>query len=380
MLTATSSMIDLPAPAPAQTLEPIAFQEIAGWQDDNLLSAFDAFRRSCLEIRTEGRAFHRPVRFGGTRQHWLAVCGFAARTKAPRNFFEANFLPFKVRDDKRPEGLFTGYYEPELLGSRIRNNDFSVPVYRKPDDLVALNRDAENPDGLSYGRLIDGKPHSFFSRKEIEQGALSGRSLEILWLKDWSDAFFLHIQGSGRVRLQDGQTIRLAYSAKSGHAYTSIGAKLIERGEFTKEEVSMQALRRWFALHPQAARELMWENESFIFFRETEIRDPALGPVGAQQVQLTERRSIAVDRNYWMFGMPVWLDTEAPIGSGGSLESFRRLLIAQDTGSAIKGLSRGDVFWGSGESAEVAAGHMKAQGTMIVLLPHALARDLELIP
>ena len=233
---------------------------------------------------------------------------------------------------------------------------------------------------MKYGRSVDGKAAGYFTRKEIEQGALAGKGLEIAWLTDWADAFFIHIQGSGRVRLADGSLIRLAYAAKTGQPYSGIGAILVERGVFSRDRMSMQATRAWMKQNGQAARELMWENKSFIFFREVEVSDPRLGPPGAQQVSLTPRRSLAVDRALWMFGTPVWLDTMTPSGPAGKMETFRQLMIAQDTGTAIKGHARGDVFWGAGEQAALTAGHMKSAGMMIVLLPRDVAREVANTP
>ena len=185
-------------------------------------------------------------------------------------------------------------------------------------------------------------------------------------------------QGSGSVRLPDGSIIRLSYAAKSGRAYTGIGALLVERGVFTREQMSMQAIRAWMNENPEKARHLMWENQSFVFFREVRLEDPDLGALGAQHVQLTPERSIALDRNIWMFGTPVWLETAVPAEQTGGLQPFHKLLIAQDTGTAIKGHARGDVYWGSGETAGHIAGLMKSPGKMIVLLPKSIAQRLGL--
>lgn len=374
-----SAILSLLAPMTANamqpTLAPISFADIDGWRLANLDAAFAAFKRSCVEIETEGRAFGRPVLFGGERDDWLAVCRAVPGTE-PRRFFEDNFLPFVVADSNRPEGLFTGYFEPEVPGSRTRYAEFEVPIYTRPDDLIALDDAGERATGLRYGRVVAGKAAGYFTRREIEEGALSGRGLELVWLKDWADAFFIHIQGTGRVRLPDGTLMRLAYAAKSGQPYTGIGRLLVERGVLDETDMSMQAIRVWMAANPQAARELMWENRSFVFFREVTVDDPRLGPPGAQKINLTPLASIAVDRGIWMFGTPIWLASTAPSGNGGAEEPLRRLFIAQDTGSAIKGAIRGDVFWGAGDKAGLIAGHMKSPGKMIVLLPKQLAERL----
>ncbi|HUR43897.1 MAG TPA: murein transglycosylase A [Aestuariivirga sp.] len=357
-------------------LEPLAFVAIAGWADDDHAAALETFQRSCVEILAEGSAFTRTVMFGGKREQWIAVCRRAQDATDARRFFEQNFQPLRVSDPNRPEGLFTGYYEPEADGSRAPSKTYPVPLYGKPADLVAFDAATEKRLGLSYGRVIAGKPQPYFTRKEIEHGALAGRGLELVWLRDWADAFFMQIQGSGRVRLADGSLLRLAYAGKTGQPYTGIGGLLVERGAFSRDEMSMQATRAWMAKDKKAARELMWENKSFVFFREVDVADPHLGPPGAQKVLLTPRRSLAVDRSIWMFGTPVWLDTVTPSGAKGRSEIFRHLMIAQDTGTAIKGHVRGDVFWGAGEQAALTAGHMKSQGVMIVLLPKDLAREL----
>jgi len=358
----------------AAILEPLAFSTIEGWAQDDHAAALQTFRRSCAEIVAEGQAFGRTVAFGGHREQWIGVCKAAQTATNARGFFEENFQPLKVNDPGRTEGLFTGYYEPEAEGSRTPSKAYPVPLYGKPADLVTFEGATEKRLGLRYGRMIAGKPQPYFTREEIEHGALAGRGLEIAWLRDWADAFFMQIQGSGRVRFTDGIVIRLAYAGKSGQPYTGIGGVLVERGAFTRDEMSMQATRAWMAKDERAARQLMWENKSFVFFREVELGDPKLGPPGAQKVPLTPRRSLAVDRSFWMFGTPVWLDTTTPSGPEARMEIFRHLMIAQDTGTAIKGHARGDVFWGAGEQAALTAGHMKSPGRMIVLLPNEIAR------
>jgi membrane-bound lytic murein transglycosylase A len=355
-------------------LEKTSFSAIVGWTGAEHGRALEAFRPSCREILAEGRAFRRPSRFGGVRSDWIDVCERAVSARDPRSFFEQNFLPLKVNDPTRPEGLFTGYFEPEAEGSLKFGSRFAVPIYRKPDDLVAF--DESSSTALRYGRLVAGDPRPFFTRREIEEGALAGRGLEVVWLADWADAFFMHVQGSGRVRLEDGSILRLAYAGKSGQPYTGIGGLLVERGILQREDMSMQAIRSWMADHPAEARALMWENKSFVFFREVTVEDPALGPPGAQKVPLTRLASLAVDRSLWTFGTPMFLDTSSPRAHDTGEETFRRLLIAQDTGTAIRGYARGDVFWGAGDDAAWIAGHMKSEGHMTALLPVPLAERL----
>jgi membrane-bound lytic murein transglycosylase A len=369
-----SLLILRPAAMNPTNLRPISFAAIHGWQDDDLVEAFAAFARSCSEIEEHGRAFSRPVRFGGQRPDWLPLCAAARNHHAsPRNFFEKHFAPFLVEDRERPEGLFTGYFEPEAPGDRRPNGPFTVPLYAKPFDLVPFDPDTEHRLGLRYGRYQNGIPQPYFTRREIEEGALAGKGLEIVWLRSWADAFFMQVQGSGRVKLPDGSLLRLAYAAKSGQPYTAIGGILVKKGILAPAEMSMQAIRAWMEHHPAEARDLMWQNQSFVFFREVDT-DPSQGPPGAQQVALTPGRSLAVDRDIWPFGTPLWIDTALPADSNeGAGKPFARLMIAQDTGSAIKGAVRGDIFFGSGVEAAHRAGHMKAGGRMIALLPKALA-------
>ncbi len=354
-------------------LSAIPFAQIEGWADDDHAASLAVFQRSCVEILESGHGFERNVRFGGKRADWLEVCESAVQAKSARRFFEEEFTALKVADPVRPEGLFTGYYEPKAEGSRTAGNGYDVPIYRKPNDLVSFDQATEKQINLKYGRMVRGKPAGYFTRREIEEGALRGRNLEIVWLKSWVDAFFIHVQGSGRIRFVDGSTMRLAYGAKTGQPYTGIGGLLVERGILTKDNMSMQALRKWMKDNPGSARELMWENKSFVFFREVRVDDPSLGAPGAQQVSLTPLRSMAIDRSLWMFGTPIWLDAKVPSGPAGELQPFSQLMVAQDTGTAIKGHVRGDVYWGWGEKAALTAGHMKSPGSMIVLLPKKLA-------
>lgn len=359
-------------------LAPVRYDDMPGWASHDHGQALDAFRLSAREIVRDASGFSRPVRFGGHRDAWIGACQDALTTVDPRTFFETHFRPYEVQDPDRPEGLFTGYFEPEVLGSLMPSPGFRVPLYRRPADLLKFPESVRAKTGLSYGRLVNDEARPYLTRREIEEGALSGQGLEIAWLEEWADAFFLQIQGSGRVRLPDGRLLRLAYDGKTGLPYTSIGALLGDAGIIAHAEMSMQAIRRWMARNPAEARHLMWRNESFVFFREVELERSDLGAIGAQHVQLTPRRSLAVDRSVWMFGMPVWLNTPVPSGDAGGTYMFRQLMIAQDTGSAIRGLARGDVFWGSGHEAQLAAGHMKSAGTMIALLPLGVAEELGL--
>jgi membrane-bound lytic murein transglycosylase A len=371
--------------APEVRLTPLAFAAIAGWSTHEAAGAADALRRSCREMMAEGRGFVRAPRYAGRRADWSSACNAVIDLPASiddaamRRLLESHYVPFRVEDPTRPQGLFTGYYEATARGSRRRHGPYRIPIYRKPDDLVALDAAAESRLGTRYGRYVAGHAHRYFSRAEIETGMLADRGLELLWVDSLVDAFFIHIQGSGRVSMDDGSTVRLAFAAKSGRPYTAIGAVLHQRGALTRDNLSMQSLRDWLARHPADAPEVLRQNESFIFFREVELADPALGPPGAQQVQLTPHRSLAVDRAWWALGTPVWLDS-AVIMPGRPDRPFRMLMVAQDTGSAILGAARGDVFFGAGDEAAILAGYLKSPGRMIVLLPKQLAGRLRQAP
>jgi membrane-bound lytic murein transglycosylase A len=368
--------------APQVRLAPLAFAMIEGWSSHPAAGAAAALRRSCREMMTEGRGFVREPRFAGTPTDWQAACGAAAHLPealddgAMRRFIEAHFVPFLVEDATRPQGLFTGYYEALARGSRRRHGPYQVPIYRKPADLVGFDGAVEARLGLRYGRYVAGEPRPYFSRAEIEDGALAGRGLELLFVDSPIDAFFIHIQGSGRVAMDDGSVVRLAYAAKSGRPYTAIGSVLYERGALSRDNLSMQALRDWLKGHPAETPEVLRRNQSFIFFREVSLEDPALGPPGAQHVQLTPRRSLAIDRAFWALGTPVWLDTAVTV-PGSPDRPFRMLMVAQDTGTAIRGAARGDVFFGADGEAATLAGYMKSPGRMIVLLPKQLAARLQ---
>jgi membrane-bound lytic murein transglycosylase A len=347
-----------------------------GWAEDDHQKALETFQRSCVEILNTAHGFKRAAQFGGELSDWLEICQAAKSATHAKQFFEENFAAYKIVDPNRPAGLYTGYYEPEAEGSLVKTDEYQVPVYRKPHDLSALSEVQQKQLGLAYGRITNGTAEAYPTRKEIEQGALDGRGLEICWLKSWVDAFFIHIQGSGRVKLSDGKIIRLAYAAKTGQPYSGIGHILLEKGVGTKETMSMELLRNWMAAHPQDARELMWNNKSYIFFRQIEVPSKELGALGAQQVNLTPLRSLAVDRSIWMFGTPIWINTTTPPEAGA--KPFQHLMVAQDTGTAIKGHIRGDVYWGWGEDAAFNAGHMKSAGGMVVLLPKPVAARLKL--
>lgn len=359
-----------------EALEPVGFDAIAGWQEAELSGSFQAFCRSAKEILETASGFRRDAQFGGIREDWFPACTAARSAADPRLFFESYFRPYRVHDADRPSGLFTGYYEPLVKGALQATPEYPVPVFDKPDDLVAFTAGETEQTSLSYGRRINGRAIAYDTRQQIESGSLFGKAKVICWLSDWVDAFFMHVQGQGRVQLDDGSTIRLSYAGKTGQPYTGIGQVLVAQGVAPKDSMSMQVLRDWMKQNPQEARALMWRNKSYIFFQATEVTDKNLGGIGAAKVNLTPLYSLAVDRARWMFGTPLWLETLLPPEVSGAPKSIQRLMIAQDTGSAIKGIARGDVFWGWGEDAADIAGHMKSSGSMMALLPLPLATRL----
>ncbi|HSA80446.1 MAG TPA: murein transglycosylase A [Geminicoccaceae bacterium] len=366
-------------PEPELSLRPLAFDRLEGWSADDPSEALFAFRRSCVKLRASGSGPMGPDPAFGAIADWLAVCtaadeqARAASAAAVRRFFETWFQPYEVFDRDDPEGLFTGYYEPVLHGSRRSGPRYPVPLHAPPADLLRIDLGRFNPELAGYaiyGRIGNGEFLPYYSRAEIERGVLAGRNLELLWVDDPIAKFFLQIQGSGQVRLDDGSVVRVGYASQNGHPYRAIGRDLIEIGALTRNEVSLQTIRAWLHAHPDDAPVIMARNRSYIFFREHPELAAEDGPLGAQGVPLIAGRSLAVDRRYVPLGVPVWLDTTAPGPAGAT--PLRRLMIAQDTGGAIKGVVRGDVFWGAGEPAEAVAGRMRSPGRYAVLLPRAL--------
>jgi membrane-bound lytic murein transglycosylase A len=349
------------------TLAPASFDTLPGWQQDDQGAALAAFDRSCALILTAKRPLDTALGVAGTTADWQGPCTAAAAVDhsdpaAPRQFFEAWFTPYKAGNNGRSQGLFTGYYEPELRGARQPGGTYTTPLLRRPPDLVTVDLGQFRPDWRGEriaGHAVNGRLVPVESRTEIEHGALDRQHLAFLWVDDPVDAFFLQIQGSGRVQLPDGTMVQVGYDGQNGKPYVPIGRLLLERGVLTRDNVSMQAIRAWIKANPEAGAALMQENPSYVFFREI----TGDGPLGAQGVALTAQRSLAVDRDFVPLGVPVWLD------AGDGTDKLQRLMIAQDTGGAIRGPVRGDVFWGFGAEAEARAGTMKAAGEYYLLLP-----------
>ncbi len=368
-----------PVEPPPIALEPASFDRLDGWTSDRQDLALQSFLRSCQPLlrRDPGAPFFASESAAGLNADWQAVCREAQATPlepaAARAFFEARFQPYLVVGAGSSEGLFTGYYEPLLHGSARPNGSATIPLRAAPGDIVTVDLGAFAPDLAGRkvrGRVAGDRLLPYPSRGEIERGALDGRGLELVWVDDPIEKFFLQIQGSGLVELDDGRTLRVGYADQNGRAYRAIGRDLIEMGELSKEEVSLQTIEAWLRAHPDRAQEVMDKNPSYVFFRILGEADTLTGPEGAQGVALQPGRSLAVDRGFIPLGAPLWLETEAPHPQGE--RPFHRLVVAQDTGGAIKGAVRGDVFFGAGDLAAFVAGHMKSRGRYWLLLPRTL--------
>jgi len=347
-------------PARVNPLEAVDFGVLPGWKDGEQAAAWGAFLSSCQALRW--------------RDAWRGVCARAtelraARDEEVRRFIEDNFVPWRLANpDGSTEGIVTGYYEPLVHGSRVRAAPYLYALYAPPEDLLTIDLSNVNPDlrGMRLRGRLDGKRVvPYYTRAEIARGAAPVEGKEIVWVDDPVEAFFLQVQGSGRVQLENGEMLRLGYADQNGHPFQSIGRYLVERGELKLGETSMQAIKSWAAANPKRLEELLNQNPSFVFFRELPLADPASGPVGALGVPLVPGRSIAADPRYVPLGAPVFLATTFP----ASNTPLNRLVVAQDTGGAIRNPVRADFFWGFGADAGTQAGRMRQLGKMWVLLP-----------
>ena len=373
---ATSSAMSLQPivpSVPGARLESVAFTDLDGWTSDDLAAAFATFRASCAALKTPPAEVG-PASAPPLRQGLHHACSAAARLgpDAPspllaRLFFEANFRAWRVIPDGGAGGYYTGYYEPEVEGALQPGNGFDVPVYGRPDDLVMTGPGATPNSGSAF-RREGGALVPYHDRAAIEDGALAGRGLEIVWLRDPVDLFFMQIQGSARVRLPDGRILRLGYDGFNGQPYLPVGRLLIQRGLVPREEMSMARIRAFMEADPAAGRALRRENPSFVFFKALPLGVDA-GAMGAQGVPLTAGRSLAVDRKLHTYGTPIFVEADLPLTAPGTAEPFRRLMIAQDTGSAIVGPARADLFFGAGDAAGAVAGRIRHPGTFTMLVP-----------
>ena len=336
----------------------VQWEEMPGWRDDNLEQAWQALQAQCPRMDSKG-------------DPWPVICQKVSDLQSPtaeqvREFFQSNFAPHRIHGKHgKFDGLITGYYEPILKGSLSKSDPYVYPIYSPPEDMVTVELAGLYPSlkGMRLrGRVEGNRLVPFHSREAIdgEQQPLAGK--ELLWIDDPYDSFFLQIQGSGRVRLDDGSMVGLNYADQNGHPYVAVGKTLVEMKELPLEDVSLFTIRQWLDKNPSRAHEVLNSNPSYVFFTLRE--DTAEGPRGSLNVPLTDERSLAVDRRVIPLGTPVWLDTTLPDGT-----RYQRLMIAQDTGGAIRGPVRADVFFGTGERAELLAGEMKQSGQLYALLP-----------
>jgi len=342
--------------------KPIHFSELPGWEQDQHAQAFSALGQSCIRL--------------AKKPDWQTICKNADSLGTPGNeaaklFFETHFTPHTLRGEKgKTQGMITGYYEPLLHGAMQADERYRYPLYQSPDDMLIIDLSSIYPSLKGKrvrGRVQGNKVVPYYSREQIDGEEMPLNGQELLWVDDRDQLFFLQIQGSGRVQLPDGKIIGAGYANQNGHAYISIGRKLIDMGELERKDVSMFSIKDWLKSNPERAKSLLNENPSYVFFV---LRDnPEQGPTGSLNVPLTAERSLAIDPKFVDLGTPIWLNTSYP---GNKQQPLQKLVMAQDTGGAIKGQLRADLFWGTGQRAENMAGNMKQAGEMYVLLPNKL--------
>jgi membrane-bound lytic murein transglycosylase A len=350
----------------------VSYADLKEWAADDHLAAFRVLEAHCRALAGQTPA----LRQGAVPPPALArACAPAnlagiATSAAARAYFERWFQPHEITPESGA-GFLTGYYEPETDGSPTRTADFSAPLLARPDDLATIPQGETRPgvpDGFAAARQrLDGGLEPYPDRTAIQEGALGLRETPVVWLKDDVEVFFMQVQGSGRVRLPDGRTVRMAYSGRNGHPYTSIGRAVVREGLMAVEDASLDKLKAWLRANPAEGRRIMRLNASYVFFRLADELSDASGPIGGAGLPLTPWRSIAVDRGIWAYGLPVWLETDLPVGA--ATEPFRRLTIAEDTGSAILGPARADLYHGSGAVAGSRAGVLRHPMRFVVLWP-----------
>jgi len=345
---------------PAGIGKPVDWSTLSGWETDQHAEAWPALVNGCKVLP-------------GKTENWKNICRNAHDIKNPtheqaKSFFERHFEPHRVNNGKwKNQGLITGYYEPLLHGSFEPTEQSKYPIYRRPDELLTVDLDELYTDlqgKRTRGRLQDKRVVPFYSRSEIDGPDNPIQGNEIIWVNDQVALFFLHIQGSGRIQLPDGNIVNVGYADQNGHPYVSIGRVLIDRGELQKEDVSLFTIRDWLREHPDQSQLLLNQNPSYVFFKLSD--NDTQGPTGSLNVPLIAERSAAVDPDTIPLGTPIWIETELP---DSDESAFNQLILAQDTGGAIKGAVRADIFWGQGERAEQMAGKMKQKGKIYALLP-----------
>ncbi|UDF31416.1 UNVERIFIED_ORG: murein transglycosylase A [Roseateles sp. XES5] len=359
-------------------LVPARFSALPGWDEDDPTALMAAMGRCRAHIRSV-----KPYKTGSlgiTAGELLALLDAADAQKpqgaaAVRAFFEAECVPFRIEKADGSAGFVTAFYEPEVAVKAEADVDYRYPFYRRPDDLVDIddgNRPEGFPQGYAFGRLKDGAIVEYPDRGEIERGHLAGQGLEIAYARSKVDVFFAHVQGAARLVYPDGSVRRVTYAGKSGHPFSAIGKLLIDRGEIDAATVSMGSIRDWLARHEGEVDAVLWHNRSFIFFKEAAVDDAGLGPIAAAKVPLVAGRSLAVDRMIHTFGLPFFISSDSLTHMDGG-KPFRRLMLALDTGTAIVGPARGDIFTGSGDAAGALAGHVRNAATFHILVPKAAA-------
>lgn len=365
--------IEEPKP-PELRLIQSSYTDLPGWGRDDYTEIVTPLVRSCERIlKRNGDERFGPLKQAGTYEDWQEACREFAKVATGTSedikaFIESTFTPYQVLADDNPEGLFTGYYEATLNGSATKSEQYAHPLYKRPDDLVMvdLGQFREHLKGERIaGRVVGGNLKPYESREEIVAGNWPHNDQVLVWVDSAVDAFFLQIQGSGRIMMDDGSMMRVGYAGQNGHPYYAVGRELIKMGVLTKETVSMQSIEEWLEQNPDRADDIMNTNQSYVFFQELDGE----GPLGGENIALTPRRSLAIDRSLLPYGLPLWVDIAPPMESEQGLQ---RMMIAQDTGGAIRGPVRGDVFWGYGDKAETIAGHMKSRGRYWALLPKSL--------
>jgi membrane-bound lytic murein transglycosylase A len=370
-VVALAGCVSQPLPPPTNAMQTVRFDQIPGWSADRQNETWAGLRAECRRLAVlpadttlggEGLASD----YGGKAGHWSAACTAAVSLTADdtlgvRHFYEAWFQPYKFT----APGLFTGYYEPEVQGSLARDATYAVPLFGRPSDLMQAPPPEDPKAAPRVGRMVEGRLQPYFSRSQIEAGAMGKAATPLLWLRDPVDLFFLQIQGAGRIRLPDGTVTRVGYDGKNGRDYTPIGRVLLQRNALAANEISMQSIKTWLEAHPADAKALMDQNEDYVFFRILTNTDVLAGPPGSLGVDLVAGRSAAVDPHATPLGAPIFVDTTDPVTNA----PLRRLLLAQDSGTDIKGPARTDIFFGSGALAEQEAGRMHQPGTEYLLLP-----------
>ncbi|MDE1160196.1 MAG: murein transglycosylase A [Neorhizobium sp.] len=363
------------SPSPDFHLQPVTFADLPGWQGDNPRPLFEGMRACLTHIR--GVKPYRTGSLGKTAADLATLFDKAGPTpdsaEAARKFFETHCTPHRIVRDGGRRGFVTAFFEPEIEVSGIRDETFAHPFYFRPDDLIDLdddNRPSDLDSGYMFGRATETGITAYPDRGEIDRGYLEGRGLEIAYARSKVDVFFVHVQGAARLRYPDGRLRRITYAAKAGHPFSPVGRLLIDRGEIPSEKISMQSIRDWLYANPAKVDEILWHNRSYIFFRDADVADLEMGPIAAAKVPLISGRALAVDRQIHTFGYPFFIHSETLIHLDDG-KPFSRLMLALDTGSAIVGPARGDIFTGSGYEAGELAGTVRNDADFYILLPNA---------